>query len=46
MSQSTASGTSVRIASQASNNPSRLQVPYSFFREEVGKRNVVDAFFD
>jgi cell division protease FtsH len=31
------------IASQASNNPSRLPVPYSFFREEVGKGNVVEV---
>jgi cell division protease FtsH len=31
------------IASQASSGPSRLQVPYSFFREEVGKGNVVEV---
>ena len=31
------------IASQASSGPSRLQVPYSFFREEVGKGNVAEV---
>src|SRR3954464_2816263 len=31
------------IASQASNGPSRLQVPYSFFREEVGAGNVAEV---
>jgi cell division protease FtsH len=31
------------IASQASTGPSRLQVPYSFFRAEVGRGNVVEV---
>ena len=31
------------IASQASNGPFRLQVPYSFFREEVGAGNVAEV---
>src|SRR4051794_21939138 len=31
------------IASQASNGPSRLQGPYSFFREEVGAGNVAEG---
>ncbi len=31
------------IAGQASSGPSRLQVPYSFFRAEVGKGNVVEV---
>jgi cell division protease FtsH len=31
------------IASQASSGPSRLQVPYSFFRAEVGKGNVAEV---
>jgi cell division protease FtsH len=30
------------IASQASSGPSRLQVPYSFFRAEIGKGNVAE----
>ncbi|MGH3138182.1 MAG: ATP-dependent zinc metalloprotease FtsH [Gaiellales bacterium] len=31
------------IASQASSGPERLQVPYSFFREEVGAGNVAEV---
>jgi cell division protease FtsH len=31
------------IAGQASSGPSRLQVPYSFFRAEVGKGNVAEV---
>src|SRR4051812_17820904 len=31
------------IAGQASNGPSRLQVPYSFFRAEVGKGNIAEV---
>jgi cell division protease FtsH len=31
------------IAGQASNGPSRLSVPYSFFRAEVGKGNVTEV---
>jgi cell division protease FtsH len=31
------------IAGQASSGPSRLQVPYSFFRAEIGKGNVAEV---
>ena len=31
------------IASQASSGPERLQVPYSFFRAEVGEGNVAEV---